>query len=309
MKASAELIFNEMRERYDDLRDLWYAWLSSRLHYFIAREVLAHWETWPRDVLDVGCGTGFQSFLYALTGAAVFGVDISDQLIFAATAKARGFKKEFPCSLFPAHFDFVDRYDILIGSILRQRFSEAILIRPRFRTADARKLPFADELFDHVNCCGSTLSFIPDHMRALMEMSRVLMPGGTFILEVESKYNLDRIWTALDTPNGLQILFSKVHQHVVVDSAWATPIMHQPVETALKLFSKGQLIRELESVGLKVTRVLSMHSVTNLLPSSVLDQSDPGARLRRVFAFLAAIEERVPFYLPGCSLVLLGQKT
>lgn len=304
MKASAELIFNSMRQEYDDLRDLWYAWLSSRLHYVIARYVLSNWEPWPREVLDVGCGTGFQSFLYALTGAGVFGVDISDQLIFAATAKARSFRKQFPCSLFPAHFDFVERYDMRIGSILCHNFADATVIRPRFRNADARKLPFVDEIFDHINCCGSTLSFIPDHMRALMEMSRVLKPGGTFILEVESKYSLDRLYSL----DGWRVLFSKPSQHITVESGWATPIMHQPVETPLKLFSKTQLIRELESVGLRVTKVLSMHSVTNLLPSTMLDSPDPGAFLKRVFAFLSAIEERIPFYMPGCSLVLLGQK-
>ena len=100
-------IFNEMREDYDDLRDLWYAWLASRLHYLISTHVLLNWDASPRKVLDIGCGTGFQSFLYALTGAEVTGLDISDQLIRVAEEKASTFVKRFPCPLFPAYFDFV----------------------------------------------------------------------------------------------------------------------------------------------------------------------------------------------------------
>ena len=84
----AEQVFNEMRDGYDDINDLWYAWLFSRLHFLIAREVLSTWDqSKPRLVLDIGCGTGFQSFLYAVTGARVVGVDISHELIRVAREK------------------------------------------------------------------------------------------------------------------------------------------------------------------------------------------------------------------------------
>src|SRR4051812_42751634 len=58
-------IYNEMVSEYDDLRDLWYAWLFSRLHFLIAENALSQWDDQNRSVLDVGCGTRLQSFLYA----------------------------------------------------------------------------------------------------------------------------------------------------------------------------------------------------------------------------------------------------
>jgi 2-polyprenyl-3-methyl-5-hydroxy-6-metoxy-1,4-benzoquinol methylase len=76
-------IFNEMRHDYDDLRDLWYSWLFSRLHYFIAKDIAALWDSANRSVLDIGCGTGFQSFLYASVGARVTGIDIAEDLVAA----------------------------------------------------------------------------------------------------------------------------------------------------------------------------------------------------------------------------------
>lgn len=311
-------IFNEMRDEYDELRDLWYAWLASRLHYLIAKHVLANWDTSPRTVLDVGCGTGFQSFLYALTGAEVIGVDISDQLILVAEEKVGTFSKRFPCPLFPAYFDFVKRYDRLIGRILAARFATTDLIRPAFRVVDARDLPFKGETFDHVNCCGSTLSFIGEHDRALAEISRVLKPGGTFILEVEAKYNLDILWTAIDTfcfgrlhydtplQDAVKALFSRPRIHITVEYPFGDE--RNPVYMPIKLFAKAQLVKELKIVGLRVTKTLSIHSVTNVIPSTLLDSPNPGALLKGLFLFLAGIEERLPFCLPGCSLLLIGTK-
>lgn len=33
-------IFNKMANEYDEIRDLWYAWLFSRLHYSIATDII-----------------------------------------------------------------------------------------------------------------------------------------------------------------------------------------------------------------------------------------------------------------------------
>ncbi len=47
--------------------------------------------------------------------------------------------------------------------------------------------------FDHVDCCGGTLSFIAAYEAALAETQRVLKPGGAFVFEVEARYNPDVI--------------------------------------------------------------------------------------------------------------------
>lgn len=49
-----------------------------------------------------------------------------------------------------------------------------------WRTADAMKLPFADESFDVVACQFGVM-FFPDKAAAFSEARRVLRPGGTFL--------------------------------------------------------------------------------------------------------------------------------
>jgi len=87
----------------------------SRLHYSIATDIINTYN--PKIVLDVGCGTGFQSFLHASAGAFVVGIDIADKLIEVAEKKSLFFKPRHDFILFPVHFEFVDIYNKLIGSI------------------------------------------------------------------------------------------------------------------------------------------------------------------------------------------------
>lgn len=311
-------IFNEMADEYDDLKDVWYSWLFSRLHFIITKKLLCKWDAQPRKVLDVGCGTGFQSFLYALTGAQVIGIDISDKLISFANEKAQRFKKEFPFRLFPSHFEFVDKYSELISVVIKKNFSNTPYIQPQFRVADALQLPFEDNSFDHINCCGSTLSFIEDHNTAIAEMSRVLKHGGTFILEVEAKYNPDIIWTIIDSlvfgcmgyetklKDALKTAFLGINSHVKVEYPFGD--VKNPVYMNIKLFTKSRLKKELKQHDLAVTKTYSIHSVTNLIPSTLLDNASPSRFLIKIFSFLAMIEEYLPISLPGCSLVIIGRK-
>ncbi len=311
-------IFNEMRDDYDDMRDLWYAWLFSRLHFFITKHLICKWGNKPKRVVDIGCGTGLQSFLYAVAGADVIGVDIADGLVSVAREKATKFQPGFPILLFPPYLPFVTRYDKFISSLLASTFSRDAYIPPRFEVADAIRLPFQDETFDHVNCCGSTLSFIGQYNQALAEISRVLKPEGTFVLEVEAKYNLDLVWTALDPllfgalgfetglKEALGIAFSDLHSHVTVDYPFGDE--RNPVYMDIRLFSGARLLRELDQHALGVEKTLSIHSVTNLVPSTFLDSCKPSKSLVRIFTLLARIEETCPVQLPGCSLVIFGTK-
>ena len=98
-------IFNKMAGEYDEIRDLWYAWLYSRLHYFIVRDVINVYS--PKMVLDVGCGTGFQSFLYATAGAFVIGIDVARDLIKVAWRKSLSFDPNNGIVLFPEYLYFL----------------------------------------------------------------------------------------------------------------------------------------------------------------------------------------------------------
>lgn len=272
----------------------------------------------PKIVLDVGCGTGFQSFLHASAGAFVVGIDIADKLIEVAEKKSLFFKPRHDFILFPVHFEFVDRYNKLIGSILRNKVQVKEYIPPSFQVADARSLPFSNDSFDHVNCCGSTLSFIEDHRRAISEIARVLKPGGTFLMEIESRWNLDLPWAVIDAllkgklgfdtslTEALKAIFVAPQQYISTDYPYGEP--ENPVYMRLKLFTSKRLKQELSEFQLETLRISTIHSVTNFIPSTYLDMNDPPNWLKDSFTFLASFEERIPTSLPGCSIILLARK-
>jgi SAM-dependent methyltransferase len=102
----------------------------------------------PGDrVLDVACGTGLVSFRAAeAVGAqgAVVGTDISERMVETVRRIAA---------------------ERAVGNIV-------------FERADAEELPFADGAFDAA-LCALGLMYVPDPVRALSEMRRLLRPGGT----------------------------------------------------------------------------------------------------------------------------------
>jgi ubiquinone/menaquinone biosynthesis C-methylase UbiE len=97
-------------------------------------------------VVDVACGTGLVSFrMAAAVGArgAVLGTDISGEMVEAA----------------------------------RRFAAEREVGNARFERSDAEALPFADAAFDAA-VCGLGLMYVPDPVKALGEMRRLLKPGG-----------------------------------------------------------------------------------------------------------------------------------
>lgn len=97
-------------------------------------------------VLEAGCGVGAQTVLLATQspGAHITSVDISEKSLKAAQARVAA-----------AH----------LGDV-------------RFGRADIYRLPFPDRSFDHVFVCF-VLEHLREPCRALAELSRVLVAGGT----------------------------------------------------------------------------------------------------------------------------------
>ncbi|MFX1251866.1 MAG: class I SAM-dependent methyltransferase [Promethearchaeota archaeon] len=308
-------IFNDMANIYDEMQELLYAWLFSRLHFIITKEIIMNYN--PKTVLDVGCGTGLQSFLHATVGASVIGVDIAEDLIAVAKKKTSVFKPGQEINLFPVYYEFVHRYNKLIASLLREKIRPGEYSPPNFLIADAKCLPFPNESFDHVNCCGSVVCFIENHPRALFEFSRVLKRGGTILLEVDSRWNMDRLWSVMDALLkgrwGYDISLTEALKAICtppikyIFNKW--PLGQPEDQTCrLKAFTAKGLKRELSNFHLEVLKRWTIHSITNFIPSTFLDMVNPPKWLRKLFPFFANLEERIPFSLPGLSMVLLARK-
>jgi len=314
-------IFNEMAEDYDNIRDLWYSWLFSRLHLLIAKYVILPYA--PKTVLDVGCGTGFQTFLHAGAGARAFGFDIAEDLVEVARHKAAhflgGVDGQGPVPLFPAHFGFVDRYNDLIRKLLTIARGNRRYVPPEFFVGDACDIPLCDSSVEHVNCCGSTLSFVPDHEAALAEIARVVKPRGTVMLEVEARWNMDVLWTLVDVlckgrlgydsslRDAWSTIVREIDEHVMVDY----PFREGPERVyimKIKLFAVRRLRKELRQNGLRALRTWTIHSLTNVIPSTLLHSTNPAAWVKVLFWALSRIEEVMPVPIPGCSVVLLAEK-
>jgi SAM-dependent methyltransferase len=129
----------EYFEYYDRLREANESVeFSARLHEYrdFAR----------RRVLDVGCGNGYVLSRYALAGAEVHGVDLTDAAV----------------------------------GLCRKRFEYLGLVGD-FRQGNAEALPYPDATFDCVTSMG-VLHHTPDTARAVSEVHRVLKPGGRLIV-------------------------------------------------------------------------------------------------------------------------------
>jgi ubiquinone/menaquinone biosynthesis C-methylase UbiE len=99
-----------------------------------------------KSVLDIGCGFGGKTCVYAAAGADVIGVDIVREKIVQSA-------------------DFV-----------QSRGSDAT-----FTVGDAERLPFPDGTFDLV-VANDSMEHFPDPEIALTELVRVLRPGGKIFL-------------------------------------------------------------------------------------------------------------------------------
>ncbi len=123
-----------------------FAEASTRFTAMMTAALAAHGAS---RILDVGCGTGRPALdLARATGAEVVGVSISAHDVELATALAE---------------------------------DEGMADRVRFQVADAMDLPFDAGSFDAAWAFES-LGHVPDRLRVLSEMARVLRPGGRMAL-------------------------------------------------------------------------------------------------------------------------------
>jgi ubiquinone/menaquinone biosynthesis C-methylase UbiE len=118
-----------------------------------------------KEILDVGCGAG----------------QIARHLVKYADADAS-------ITCFDLSFGMVRR-------AVRRLKPEGMKTQPpRFVVADLTRLPFADATFDCVTC-GYVMEHLPDARAGLLELSRVMVPGGRMLL-LTTEDNFGGAWTS-----------------------------------------------------------------------------------------------------------------
>ena len=123
---------------------MWETGSRSTILPFLQRHVSA--EQGP--ILDAGCGDGYASCKLAEHGYQVQGIDIAGEMIRLAQSRQTAFPENV-----------------------------------RFQTADISKLPFADGTFAGVMSIN-VVEFAPAPLQAMLELHRVLAPGGILILGI-----------------------------------------------------------------------------------------------------------------------------
>ncbi len=245
--------FDAMAESYESLEP-WYEHLYGVLHA-IVRTALAPPPGRQRPLaLDAGCGTGFQAAVLTSLGYRTHGLDLSAGLL----------------------------------AVARRRREPVALTRG---TIEA--LPYDDDTFDAVTCCGSTLSFVGAPARAVAEIGRVLRPGGLLLLECEHRWSLDLVWGALSSVTGDGLGYGlrprDVWRQLTARGGPGCPV-HYPGYGPLRLFTVGEVRGLLDAAGLEPSRMWGIHVLTNLIPSTVLHRARLARSLDLFYRLLCRVD-------------------
>jgi len=275
MPRDSVTFFDTMAEGYEALEP-WYEHLYAALHALLRAELSPPAEAREPRALDAGCGTGFQTAILEEMGYAAHGLDLSRELLRAA----------------------------------RGRLGGVPLIQ-----GDVQALPYRDASFAAATCCGSTLSYVDDARRALAEIARVLRPGGRLLVECEGRWSLDLGWAwlsgLLGDPWGYGLGPGEVWR-VATTPRDRECRLRYPGYGNLRLFTVAELARLLRSEGLEPVRVWGIHSITNVLPSTVLHRARPGRWVAMVYRILRAADRAFAARWPATrlcnSLVVLARK-
>lgn len=299
------LAHDAMADEYDTIQDFWYTHLFKEIHAFILKSLKNSSDLTDRSVLDIGCGTGLQSFLYAEAGFNVLGIDLSEKLINKAKSKLSGFSY--------GNSDFSK--DMINFHKEAQEFRGT---RPRgnieFIVGNAMDMKWYNKKYDFINCCGSVLSFVNNPEVVLQHLSNAMNSGSKLILETEMRYNLDLIWPLFDfmlfgnlgyeqsINDSLKNLLTPLHKNI--QSVYPFPLENgKIVNLPMHLFSHMYLNRKFMQNNLIVLKNQSIHSISNMIPSTLYH--DNKIIPKKILKFLTHLDSIIgkykPFSLLGCS--------
>lgn len=184
--------------------------VTIRDHYFRLLEIGATCDLIEgrRNVLDIGCGTGFSTLYYAAHVADIVGVDYSPKMI----ERAESFLTD------PRHF-----------ALVMQRYAEDGWPRPekniRFEIGDVVAIGYPPATFDAVIAQRVliNLSTVALQRKAIAEIARVLEPDGLWI-SVEATTQGHR---AIDMARAVFALpeIEKYWHNLYIDEDWFVQIV------------------------------------------------------------------------------------
>ena len=314
------LAHDAMADEYDHMDDLWYPWLFAQIHEFIAQNLPVINNRRPK-ALDVGCGTGLQSFLLCRAGFDVTAFDLACKLVEVAVAKIPSQASLPLCAppLFPSKsWNGIDRHNQRMANLLEsKRFNRAVK-PPFFLSADVNDFNFEENKYDVIVCCGSVLSFIDDYDIIIKKMAGALTENGAIFLEIEQKRNMDLIWPIVDNLAGgkfgyeqrwgevLRNLFSPRGKSIKIDYPFELQDGNEVV-LPMWLFSVNELALLFHKSNLHIKDRMGIHWATNILPSTLLHKDDHGFFTRKVLEKLMLLDGKFgrswPIWRCGCSVV------
>lgn len=144
-----------------------------------------------RSVLEIGCGVGTSSVLFALDGAHVTATDLTEEAVAIAKSKFE-----------------------LMG------------LDGTFVQADAEQLPFVDDSFDIIFSSG-VLHHTPNTEKAVQEIHRVLKPGGDAVVMLYAKWSFHfwvYLWLVRSLLLGERFRYGKSWLGHATELAWHTKV-------------------------------------------------------------------------------------
>lgn len=187
-------------------------------------------------VLDLGCGTGRLAIPLLERGYNVVGIDLSHRMLQRMIEKIR---------------DSIETIDEGCQSNDLPKGPSLSAIEANLVELDC----LASNSADHAICMFSTLGMIQgrdNRMQFLRHVSRVVRPGGQFIVHVH------RRWAALQEPRGLARLANslwnswRIPDYEFGDATYAYRGLEKMF---MHRFSASELRRDLSSCGWKIQRL------------------------------------------------------
>jgi ubiquinone/menaquinone biosynthesis C-methylase UbiE len=270
--------YDLMAEEYDILDDRinpFYVNDFRFLDHFVQR-LAAEWR--GRIVVDVGCGSGFQTVQFAPRAKHVIAIDISGALMRKVQEKLK-----------------------------LQGLTNVTLLQ-----GNATQIPLQDASVDFVSAYGDVIGHIPEYERAIAEMARICRPGGTVTIEYDNKWHfgllfqLGTLWNALTTRRKGD-LRRWTYEYLTLDSK---------VNLTYKTFTFPEMQSHLKRHGLVVTERAGMHILSSLIPEHIQDPPKEKRPLKphhaRLLQSVAQCDFRLkqlyPFYKVAYSAIVVARK-